>query len=135
MHAIGPLSHGLSVRRAAASLREEPRSVRRAAVLMPCTPKSNTRNRIPGSNCTESAGSCLEFRGGGHLDKAAPRNPRRDSSIAAVEFVPESRFLVRRYTVHTVSALERTPVLWLYTVSAAMNTARRRDPKIKSKEP
>eukprot|EP00961_Rhodomonas_salina_P095940 1290256-Rhodomonas_salina.1 len=28
-----------------------------------CSPKPNTRNRVPGTNCTENAVSCLGFRG------------------------------------------------------------------------
>eukprot|EP00961_Rhodomonas_salina_P189769 2560232-Rhodomonas_salina.2 len=33
-----------------------------AGHVLPYTPKSNTRNRIPGTNCTEIAVSCFGFR-------------------------------------------------------------------------
>eukprot|EP00961_Rhodomonas_salina_P066697 895665-Rhodomonas_salina.1 len=58
--------------------------------LPPRHPKSNTRNRIPGTNCTEIAVSCIGFRGVSWTSLYPPTRVLREARYCAEGNVVQS---------------------------------------------
>eukprot|EP00961_Rhodomonas_salina_P157348 2118975-Rhodomonas_salina.2 len=72
---------------------------------------SHTRNRLPGTICTENAVSCIRFRGAGHVAANLPAHPQRVSEQPRRPRVTSSICLPYSYSLSSATDLPYHPFL------------------------